>query len=40
MPNIDEKVVQMTFDNKQFEKGVAESLKSLDELKKHLSLTR
>lgn len=40
MPNIDEKVVQMTFDNKQFEKGVAQSLKSLEDLKKALELDK
>lgn len=40
MPNIDEKVVQMTFDNKQFEKGVAQSIKSLDDLKKALELDK
>lgn len=37
MPNIDERVVQMTFDNKQFEAGVSESLKTLDDLKKALN---
>ncbi len=37
MPNIDERVVQMTFDNKQFESGVSESLKTLDDLKKALN---
>lgn len=41
MPNnIDQKVVQMQFDNKQFEKGVAESLKSLELLKKGLELDK
>lgn len=38
MPNIDERVVQMRFDNKQFEQGVAESLKTLDKLKEQLKL--
>lgn len=39
MPNnIDERVVQMRFDNKQFEQGVAESLKTLDKLKESLKL--
>lgn len=38
MPTIDQKVVQMQFDNKQFEKGVAQSLQSLEELKKALKL--
>ncbi|MBP5595391.1 MAG: hypothetical protein J6Y02_08410 [Pseudobutyrivibrio sp.] len=33
---IDEKVVSMQFDNKEFEKNVAESLKSIQELKKSL----
>ena len=37
MPNVDERVVQMTFDNKQFEAGVSESLKTLDDLKKALN---
>ena len=38
MPNsIDERVVQMTFDNKQFEQGVSTSLKTLDDLKKALN---
>ena len=37
MPDIiDEKVVSMQFDNKQFEKGVEESLKSIQELKDSL----
>lgn len=40
MPSIDERVVQMEFDNKQFEKGVAQSLKSLDALKKGLDLDK
>jgi len=38
MPDIDERVVQMRFDNKQFEKGVSESLKTLDKLKDKLKL--
>ena len=38
MPNIDERVVQMQFDNKQFEQGVAESLRTLDKLKDKLNL--
>lgn len=38
MPNIDERVVQMRFDNKQFEQGVAESLKTLEKLKNSLQL--
>ena len=41
MPNnVDEKVVQLTFDNKQFEKGVAQSVKSLEDLKKALELDK
>lgn len=40
MPNIDERVVQMTFDNKQFEKNVSQSLKTLDDLKKALELDK
>ena len=40
MPSIDERVVQMEFDNKQFEKGVAQSLKSLEALKKGLDLDK
>lgn len=35
---IDEKVVEMRFDNKQFESGVATSLNTLDRLKKGLDL--
>jgi len=38
MPNnIDEHVVKMSFDNKQFESGVSQSLKTLDDLKKALN---
>ena len=41
MPNnIDQRVVQMTFDNKQFEQGVSKSLKTLDDLKKALDLDK
>ena len=40
MPNIDERVVQMTFDNKQFEKNVSQSIKTLDDLKKALELDK
>ena len=40
MPNVDERVVQMTFDNKQFEKNVSQSLKTLDDLKKALELDK
>ena len=35
--NVDEKVVKMEFDNAQFEKGVSQTLKSLDDLKKSLN---
>lgn len=38
MPTIDQRVVQMQFDNKQFEQGVAQSLGSLEALKKALNL--
>jgi len=37
MPSIDNRIVQMAFDNKQFENGIKESTKSLDNLKKGLS---
>lgn len=40
MPNIDEQVVKMTFDNQQFEKGVSQSLKSIEDLKKSLELDK
>lgn len=36
MPTIDERIVEMQFDNKDFEKGVNQSIKSLDSLKKSL----
>lgn len=36
--NIDQRIVQMKFDNQQFESGVQSSLKSLDNLKKGLEL--
>lgn len=35
---IDERIVEMRFDNKEFEKGVQTSVKSLDNLKKGLNL--
>lgn len=38
MSSIDNRIVQMQFENSQFEKGVNESLKSLDNLKKGLEL--
>ena len=36
--SIDERVVEMQFDNQQFEKGISTSMKSLDKLKKSLQL--
>lgn len=39
MSSIDERVVQMKFDNKQFEAGVKQTTSSLDALKKGLNLT-
>lgn len=33
---VDERIVEMTFDNKQFEQGVSTTIKSIDELKKSL----
>lgn len=36
---IDERVVEMRFDNKQFERGVATSMSTLDKLKKSLNLS-
>lgn len=38
MNNVDQRAVEMRFDNKQFEEGVQTSLKSLDNLKKGLDL--
>ena len=40
MSSIDERIVQMQFENSQFEKGVKESLKSLEELKEGLQLEK
>lgn len=40
MPTVDNKVVQMTFKNEQFERGVRQSLHSLEELKKALDLDK
>lgn len=40
MNSIDQRIVEMQFDNAQFEKGVSTSLKSLDNLKKKLNLDR
>lgn len=39
MPDIDERVVSMKFDNKQFEKGVQTSIISLDKLKTALNFS-
>ena len=36
--NVDERIVEMQFNNKQFESGVKESIDSLDKLKKSLDL--
>lgn len=38
MASIDERIVQMQFDNKQFENGVSTTISSLDKLKKSLNL--
>lgn len=38
MSNIDERIVEMRFDNKQFEQGVQQSIKSLEELNKSLEM--
>ena len=38
MSAVDERVVEMRFDNKQFEKNIKESIKSLDDLDKQLGL--
>lgn len=38
MSSVDNHIVQMSFDNKQFESGVQTSIKSLDQLKKGLQL--
>lgn len=38
MPSVDERIVEMKFNNKQFEKGVQESLGSLSALKRGLNL--
>lgn len=37
MPNIDERVVQMSFDNAQFEAGVSKSMNTLEKLKSALN---
>lgn len=38
--NVDKRVVEMQFDNKQFESGIQESVKSLGDLKKGLDLEK
>lgn len=38
MPSVDKRVVEMQFDNKQFESGVQTSLNTLDKLKESLNL--
>ena len=40
MPTTDNRIVQMTFKNEQFERGVQQSLHSLEELKKALDLDK
>lgn len=40
MSSVDERVVKMTFDNKQFESGVKQSIKSLDDLDKKINLDK
>ena len=37
--SIDKRIVEMQFDNQQFERGVKVTTKSLDELKKGLELS-
>lgn len=37
MPSIDERIVQMRFDNRQFEEGVSQSMSTLDKLKSALA---
>ena len=38
MPSIDNRVVEMEFDNQQFNSGITTSIKQLDKLKKSLKL--
>ena len=40
MRNVDERVVQMQFDNKQFENGINTSLKSINNLKSGLNFDK
>ena len=37
MSSIDNRIVEMKFDNKQFESGVKDSMSSIDNLKKSLN---
>lgn len=39
MPSIDKRVVQMDFDNAKFERGVAQTIRTLTNLKKNLDMT-
>ena len=34
MSSVDNRIVEMEFDNKQFQKGVTQTISSIDELKK------
>lgn len=38
MSNVDNRIVEMQFDNKQFEHGVRETMSTLDKLKQSLKL--
>ena len=38
MSSVDKRIVEMQFDNKQFENGIQTSLRSLEELRKGLKL--
>lgn len=40
MPSVDERIVKMQFDNKQFESGIQTSMKSLDNLKNSLNFDK
>ena len=40
MPTIDERIVQMQFDNQQFERGVSKSLSTLEKLKQSLKFDK
>lgn len=39
MPTIDQNVVEMRFDNDQFESGVSQTLSSIDKLKQALNFS-